>query len=120
MRVTPEAITVVPEPERGELAVIMAGLRFTFGVAEAELLARGLGQALARLGGNSDSTSGDHAGAAASAVGSAALDPIAGLLKRNTAALASGAPMKATEPLDDKPESARLADSIRSVLKRAG
>jgi hypothetical protein len=48
---------------------------------EAELLARGLGQALARLGVNSDSTSGDQAGAAASALCPAALDPLAGLLK---------------------------------------
>src|SRR5919202_5424892 len=66
MRVTPEAITVVPEPERGELAVIMAGLRITFSANEAELLARGLGQALARLGGNSEGSgggSGDTAGA---------------------------------------------------------
>ena len=120
MRVTPEAITVVPEPERGELAVIMAGLRITFSIGEAELLARGLGQALARLGGNSESTSDDHAGDAASALRSAALDPLAGLLKLNTAALASGASMKATEPLNGEPASDRLADSIRSVLKRAG
>jgi hypothetical protein len=51
MKVTQEHITVIPEPERREVAVLLAGLRITFTVDEATLLANGLGHALGRLGG---------------------------------------------------------------------
>ena len=119
MRVTPEAITVLPEPERGELAVIMAGLRITFSAEEAALLARDLGQALVRLGGASSGDCGSSAGTGASAVRSVAPDPLAGLPKLDLPAPAD-VPARVADPLDDEPEISRLAESIKMVFKRTG
>lgn len=50
MQVKQEFITVLAEPETREIAVVMAGLRFTFSADEADLLADGIASALTKLG----------------------------------------------------------------------
>jgi hypothetical protein len=49
MKVTPEVLTVFPERERREVDVIMAGLRITLTMEEAQLLAGRVNQAVADI-----------------------------------------------------------------------
>ena len=49
MKVTPEALAVLPDPERREVNLIMAGLRVTLGRSEASFLADGVYRALGQL-----------------------------------------------------------------------
>jgi hypothetical protein len=50
MKVHSESITIVPDPRRSELVVILGGFRLTAGAEEARALAAALSRALHRLG----------------------------------------------------------------------
>ena len=51
MRVSQEILTIIPDPERREVSVVLAGLRVTLSIREAQTLRRGLNVALAGVQG---------------------------------------------------------------------
>jgi hypothetical protein len=51
MKVVQESFTVVPDAAAHEVAILLAGMRITFGVDEARRLAADLSKALLALGG---------------------------------------------------------------------
>lgn len=51
MRIAQEAFTVLPDPERHEVNIVMGGFRLTLSAEETRQLAAGLDQAIAQVGG---------------------------------------------------------------------
>jgi hypothetical protein len=95
VRVTQENVTIVADPQAGEINIVLAGFRIVLSIEEGATLAQGLAPALERLAG-----------------GSSASEPWS--VRR------AGAPETAAEAADAEAIQARARALIRATMRAKG